>query len=225
MPPATSADRTSGNVTKRNVWLPWAPRSADASRRFGLIRRSRAMTLLYAITTQNVAWAMTSEWNPNPTRKSNSQTSIRAVERVLQGDGGDDARQRDGQHEQERNGIAAEEPVALHRERGERSEHAGRPPWRRRRASPSSTARRADRRISQAWRHQSSVMPRRRPRQGCRRVQRQHGDDDERQVEEEQGDDHPAPQRQPGEEREPHRQPITGCRTRPAGALRGGRRR
>ena len=46
MPPDTSAERTSGKVTNLNVWTPWAPRSADASSRFGDDRRSRATTLL-----------------------------------------------------------------------------------------------------------------------------------------------------------------------------------
>ena len=46
IPPASSAERISGNVTSRNVCTPPAPRSADASNRFGDIRRSRATTLL-----------------------------------------------------------------------------------------------------------------------------------------------------------------------------------
>ena len=46
IPPASNADRTSGRVTRRNVCMPWAPRSADACSRLGDERRSRAMTLL-----------------------------------------------------------------------------------------------------------------------------------------------------------------------------------
>ena len=45
-PPATSAVPITGSVTKRKVWKPVAPRSADASKNEPDVRRSRAITLL-----------------------------------------------------------------------------------------------------------------------------------------------------------------------------------
>ena len=45
-PPATSAVESTGQVTKRKVCQPSAPRSADASSSEGDERRSRASTLL-----------------------------------------------------------------------------------------------------------------------------------------------------------------------------------
>ncbi len=45
-PPASSADRISGNVTYRKVCPGEAPRSAEASSRLVPVRRSRASTLL-----------------------------------------------------------------------------------------------------------------------------------------------------------------------------------
>lgn len=57
-PPASSAERSIGNVTSRNVVKPVAPRSIDASSRLPPIRRNRATTLLNTTTMQNVACAM-----------------------------------------------------------------------------------------------------------------------------------------------------------------------
>ena len=79
--------------------------------------------MLYATTTQNVAWAMTSEWKPNPTWKSNRPTSMRATNVFCNATAGDDAGQRDRQHEQERDRVPTEELEALHRERGQRAEY------------------------------------------------------------------------------------------------------
>src|SRR4051794_25990909 len=58
-PPASSADRSSGNVTSRKGCQTPAPRSIEASSSEPPIRRSRASTLLYTSTTQNVACAIT----------------------------------------------------------------------------------------------------------------------------------------------------------------------
>src|SRR5213592_4353425 len=44
--PATSAERSCGNVTYQNVCHVWAPRSADASSNDAHVRRRRATTLL-----------------------------------------------------------------------------------------------------------------------------------------------------------------------------------
>jgi len=46
-----------------------------------------------------------------------------ARERVLQCDAGDDARQRDGQHQQERDGVLAEELEPGHGECGKAAQH------------------------------------------------------------------------------------------------------
>ena len=45
-PPATSAVEITGQITKRNVCHPSAPRSIDASTSEREVRRSRASTLL-----------------------------------------------------------------------------------------------------------------------------------------------------------------------------------
>jgi hypothetical protein len=57
--PASSADRSAGKVTNRNVWAPSAPRSIDASSSDRDTRRSRATTLLNTTTMQKVAWPTT----------------------------------------------------------------------------------------------------------------------------------------------------------------------
>ena len=57
--PETSAVDSMGRVTVRNAKNPCAPRSADASYIDPDIRRSRASTLLYTTTMQNVACPMT----------------------------------------------------------------------------------------------------------------------------------------------------------------------
>jgi hypothetical protein len=59
-PPASSAVRSNGKVTRQKVVKLSAPRSIDASSRSPPRRRSRAMTLLKTTTTQNVACATTS---------------------------------------------------------------------------------------------------------------------------------------------------------------------
>ena len=67
---------------------------------------------------QNVACPMTIV-------SSDRLTPVNGEERV-QRDAGDDPGQRERQHEQERDGLAAEEAEAVHAERGRRAEHAAR---------------------------------------------------------------------------------------------------
>ncbi len=54
-PPASSAERSIGSVTCRNVRNVPAPRSIEASSRLPPSRRSRATALLNTVTMQNVA--------------------------------------------------------------------------------------------------------------------------------------------------------------------------
>ena len=58
-PPASSAERSIGKVTSRNVVNGPAPRSIEACSRLPPSRRSRACTLLKTVTMQNVACATT----------------------------------------------------------------------------------------------------------------------------------------------------------------------
>src|SRR6478735_5332196 len=58
-PPARSAERSCGKVTRLNVVQTPAPRSAEASSRLVPMRRRRAMVLLNTVTMQKVACAIT----------------------------------------------------------------------------------------------------------------------------------------------------------------------
>ena len=73
-PPASSAERISGNVTRRNVVKLPAPRSIDASSRSPPSRRSRAITLLNTTTMQNVACATDRREQPTAGRRGSCGT-------------------------------------------------------------------------------------------------------------------------------------------------------
>jgi hypothetical protein len=72
--PASSAERSIGKVTSRNVVKIDAPRSIEASSSWDPVRRSRAMTLLTTVTMQNVACATTMVTKPSsqPNRVRNA---------------------------------------------------------------------------------------------------------------------------------------------------------
>jgi len=125
MPPARIAERISGNVTKRNVWLPWAPRSGG---RLEQVEVGAAQPGDDVVVGEDDA-----ERGVGDDERVEAETDAelerpeidRARERVLQGDAGDDPRQGDREDEQERVGVAPEEAEALHREGGERAEDEG----------------------------------------------------------------------------------------------------
>ena len=165
MPPATSADRTSGNVTNRNVWRCVG---AEVGRRLQQVGRRATQPGDDVVVRDDHAERGVSddERVESETDPEVEQAEVDpAVERVLQGDAGDDAGQRDGQDHQERDGVPAEELEALHgegphcaqHERDDRCDGGDLHRAPQRLAGPS---------VFHDSRHQSSVQPLRRPRHG-----------------------------------------------------------
>ena len=115
---------------------------AEIGRRFLEVRRQSPQPgerrCCRATTMQNVAWAMISVRNAErsmPTCRNGG----------VEGDAGDDARQRDRQHDHQAQRVAPEEAVALHGERRQRAEHERHERRSDRRPARCSTARRGRR--------------------------------------------------------------------------------
>ena len=135
-PPATSAVRMFGRVTRRNVCHGSAPRSADAS---SIEPEHAAQPGDDVVVDDDDAEGGVADDH----REQAEVDPEHLGERVAERDAGDDPGQRDRQDDQERDRLAAEEAVARDRQRGQRAEHQ-----RDRRSPPAPTFSEVDERVA-----------------------------------------------------------------------------
>ena len=118
-PPANRAERSSGNVTYRKVWKVVAPRSAEASSK--LVAGAPQPRQHVVVDDHDAERRVADDDREQALLQAERLRDV--LERGRQRHAGDDAGQRDRQHDQQRQRVPAEEPVATDRERDHRAEH------------------------------------------------------------------------------------------------------